>query len=340
VEYAQEIQMAADRASSLTSQLLAFSRRQITQPKIFDLNESVTRSMQLLRRVIGEDLAVATHLAPDLGRVKADPSHIDQALMNLVVNARDAMSDGGTLTIETANVFLDESYVDRHIGVRPGPYCMLAVSDTGIGMTPDVKRRIFEPFYTTKDASKGTGLGLSIVYGVMQQSGGDIIVYSEAGKGTTFKLYFPMAEIPVEVAAAARQALDSRGTETVLLCEDEDRIRKLVFAMLRKQGYEVLEAETPELAIRLAHDHRGPIDLLITDIVMPKMNGMELAKAMQVIRPKAKVLYMSGYTDNRVNASWVLDSKTPFLHKPFTAAGLMEKVREALGTEAAASRLA
>jgi PAS domain S-box-containing protein len=339
VEYAQEIQMAADRASSLTGQLLAFSRRQITQPKIFDLNESVTRSMQLLRRVIGEDLAVSTHLAPDLARVKADPSHIDQALMNLVVNARDAMSNGGTLTIETANVFLDDTYVDRHLGVKAGPYCMLAVSDTGIGMTSDVKRRIFEPFYTTKDSSKGTGLGLSIVYGVMQQSGGDIIVYSEAGKGTTFKLYFPMAEVPVEVAAAARQTFDSRGTETVLLCEDEERIRKLVFAMLHKQGYEVLEAETPELAIRLARDHRGPIDLLITDIVMPKMNGMELAKAMQEIRPEARVLYMSGYTDNRVNASWVLDSKTPFLHKPFTTSGLMEKVREALGTEAATPQL-
>jgi two-component system cell cycle sensor histidine kinase/response regulator CckA len=318
---------------------LAFSRRQITQPKIFDLNESVTRSMQLLRRVIGEDLAVSTHLAPDLARVKADPSHLDQALMNLVVNARDAMSNGGTLTIETANVYLDDTYVDRHMGVKAGPYCMLAVSDTGIGMTSDVKRRIFEPFYTTKDSSKGTGLGLSIVYGVMQQCGGDIIVYSEAGKGTTFKLYFPMAEVPVEAAKAARQTLHSRGTETVLLCEDEERIRKLVFAMLNKQGYEVLEAETPELAIRLARDHRGPIDLLVTDIVMPKMNGMELAKAMLEIRPTAKVLYMSGYTDNRVNASWVLDSKTPFLNKPFTTAGLMEKVREALGTEAATPQL-
>jgi PAS domain S-box-containing protein len=330
VEYAQEIQYAAERASALTGQLLAFSRRQISQPKVFDLNEAVTRSMQLLRRLIGEDIVVSIHLEPDLGRVKADQAHIDQALMNLVVNARDAMSKGGTLTIETANVVLDENYVDRHVGVKPGHYCVLAVSDTGMGMSAEVKARIFEPFFTTKESGKGTGLGLSIVYGVMKQSGGDIMVYSEEGRGTTFKLYFPMAEAPAEGVAANRGILELRGSETVLLCEDEGRIRKLVLAMLIKHGYKVLEAETPELAIGLARDHSGPIDLLLTDIVMPQISGNDLAKTVQELRPKVKVLYMSGYTDNRVNASWVLDPDVPFLHKPFTAAGLMQKVREAL----------
>jgi PAS domain S-box-containing protein len=333
VEYAREIQFAADRAGSLTSQLLAFSRRQISQPKVFDLNEAVKRSVQLLRRVIGEDIVVAAHLEPDLARVKADPAHIDQALMNLVVNARDAMPCGGTLTIETANVFLDDSYVDRHIGVKAGPYCMLAVSDTGTGMTAEVKTRIFEPFFTTKESGKGTGLGLAIVYGVVKQSGGDLMVYSEVGKGTTFKLYFPMAEVPSEVAAAGQRVVQSRGSETVLLCEDEERIRKLVLAMLHKQGYKVLEADGPEAAIRIARDHAGPIDLLLTDIVMPRTNGLDLAKAIQELRPNARVLYMSGYTDNRVNASWVLDPNAPFLLKPFTATGLMEKVREALGVQ-------
>jgi two-component system cell cycle sensor histidine kinase/response regulator CckA len=340
IEYAQEIQFAADRASSLTSQLLAFSRRQISQPKVLDLNESVAQSMKLLQRVIGEDIVVLTHPEPDLGRVKADPIHIDQALMNLVVNARDAMPNGGTLTIETANVFLDDSYAERHIGVKPGRYCMLAVSDTGTGMTPEVKSRIFEPFFTTKESGKGTGLGLSIVYGVVKQSGGDIMVYSEAGKGSTFKLYFPMAEAPAAMAETNGRVEELRGSETVLLCEDEERIRKLVYAMLAKQGYKVLEAETPDAAMRMAREYAGRIDLLLTDIVMPQMSGFELAKTVFEMRPEIKVLYMSGYTDNRVNAGWVLEANMPFLHKPFTAAGLTQKVREALGTEATeASRL-
>jgi PAS domain S-box-containing protein len=340
IEYAQEIQFAADRASSLTGQLLAFSRRQISQPKALDLNESVAQSMKLLQRVIGEDIVVLTHPEPDLGRVMADPIHIDQALMNLVVNARDAMPNGGTLTIETANVLLDDGYADLHMGVKAGPYCMLAVSDTGTGMTPEVKSRIFEPFFTTKESGKGTGLGLSIVYGVVKQSGGDIIVYSEAGKGTTFKLYFPMADAPAAVAETNGRVEELRGSETVLLCEDEERIRKLVYAMLAKQGYKVLEAATPEAAMRTAREYAGPIALLLTDIVMPQMSGFELAKAVLQIRGEIKVLYMSGYTDNRVNAGWVLEPEVQFLHKPFTAAGLTQKVREALGTEATeASRL-
>jgi PAS domain S-box-containing protein len=339
-EYAQEIQFAADRASALTGQLLAFSRRQISQPKVLDLSESVAQSMKMLQRVIGEDIVVVTHPEPDLGRVKADPIHIDQALMNLVVNARDAMPNGGTLTIETANIVLDDSYADRHMGVKPGHYCMLAVSDTGTGMTPEVKSRIFEPFFTTKESGKGTGLGLSIVYGVVKQSGGDIMVYSEVGKGTTFKLYFPMTEVPAVMAETSGRGEELRGSETVLLCEDEERIRKLVYAMLGKQGYKVLEATAPDDAMRMAREYAGRIDLLLTDIVMPQMSGFDLAKSVFDMRPEIKVLYMSGYTDNRVNASWVLDPDVPFLHKPFTAAGLTQKVREALGTETPqASRL-
>jgi PAS domain S-box-containing protein len=340
IEYAQEIQFAADRASSLTGQLLAFSRRQISQPKVLDLNESVAQSVKLLQRVIGEDIVVVTLAEPDLGRVKADPIHIDQALMNLVVNARDAMPNGGTLTIETANVFLDDSYAERHIGVKPGAYCMLAVSDTGTGITPEVKSRIFEPFFTTKEPGKGTGLGLSIVYGVVKQNGGDVIVFSELGKGSTFKLYFPMAAVPAVTAETNGLVEELRGSETVLLCEDEERIRKLVYAMLAKQGYKVLEAEAPEAAMRMAREYAGPIDLLLTDVVMPQMSGFELAKSVYEMRPQIKVLYMSGYTDNRVNAGWVLEPEVQFLHKPFTAAGLTQKVREALGTEATeASRL-
>jgi len=237
-------------------------------------------------------------------------------------------------------VFLDGGYGERHIGVKPGHYCMLAVSDTGTGMTSEVKTRIFEPFFTTKESGKGTGLGLSIVYGVVKQNGGDIMVYSEVDKGTTFKLYFPMAEASAVMAETNGRVEELRGTETVLLCEDEERIRKLVSAMLAKQGYKVLESEAPATAMRMAYEYAGPIDLLLTDIVMPQMSGFELAKSVCEMRPEIKVLYMSGYTDNRVNASWVLEPNVPFLHKPFTAAALTQKVREALGTAAPqASRL-
>ncbi len=331
VEYAQEIQFATERASGLTGQLLAFSRRQITQPRIIDLNETVEHSMKLLRRVIGEDISISTHLDPSLARIKADPIHVDQTIMNLVVNARDAMPDGGKLTIETANVQLDETYPGRHLGVTPGFYSMLAVSDTGVGMTSEVRERIFEPFFTTKEPGKGTGLGLSIVYGVVKQNLGDIIVYSEPGKGTSFKLYFPIVEAPAEAPAASVKPAEWRGSETILLCEDEPRIRKLVNAMLTKHGYNVIEAEGPNAAVALARNGAARIDLLLTDIVMPEMSGFDLAKAVRETRPETKVLYMSGYTDRRVGSGWVLDANTPFLHKPFTTSALAKKVREALG---------
>jgi PAS domain S-box-containing protein len=329
-EYAQEIQFSAERASGLTGQLLAFSRRQITQPRTIDLNETVEHSLKLLSRVIGEDIAIRTHLESGLGKIKADPMHVDQALMNLVLNARDAMPGGGTLVIETANAMLDDAYAGRRVGVKPGPYAMLAVSDNGGGMTEEVRERIFEPFFTTKEAGKGTGLGLSIVYGVVKQNLGDIIVYSEQGKGSAFKLFFPMSEAPAGMDEAHRRAGDLRGEETILLCEDEERIRKLLIAMLGKQGYQVLEAETPAAALALAADPSAKIDLLLTDIVMPEMNGFDLAKSVREARPDIRLLYMSGYTDNRVATAWVLEGDTAFLHKPFTAAALAQKVREAL----------
>ena len=329
-EYLQEIQYAAERAASLTSQLLAFSRRQIIQSRALDLNEVVAHSMRLLRRVIGEDIEVSTHLDPNLGRVRADPSHIDQVIMNLVVNARDAMSGGGKLTIDTANVMLDEHYAGRHSGVKPGPYCLLAISDTGGGMTAETRERLFEPFFTTKESGKGTGLGLSIVYGIVKQSGGEIMVYSELGKGTCFKIYLPMIEAPAEAAAAESSGLDLRGTETILVCEDETGIRRLVSHMLGRQGYRVLEAASPAEAVRIAGDGER-VDLLLTDVVMPETNGFELAAELRRIQPQCKVVYMSGYTDNRVSGSWNLDRGTPFLQKPFTAANLRQKLREALG---------
>jgi PAS domain S-box-containing protein len=332
VSYAEEVQYAASRASALTAQLLAFSRRQISQPRVLDLNEVVTHSMKLLRRVIGEDIEIATHLDRQLEKVKLDPIHIDQVIMNLVVNARDAMGQGGRLTIETANVMLDENYSGRHLGVAPGPYAMLAISDTGSGMSDETKSRLFEPFFTTKEAGKGTGLGLSIVYGIVKQNGGEIMVYSELGKGTTFKIYLPMAQTPAELAAAEQRAQQMRGNETVLVCEDEGGIRKLVIAMLTKQGYRVLEAEKPQGAIGMLRDPGATIHLLLTDIVMPQINGFELARMARELRTGIRVLYMSGYTDNHVNANWTVDPETPFLHKPFTATTLAHKVREALTT--------
>jgi PAS domain S-box-containing protein len=336
VSYAEEVQYAATRASALTAQLLAFSRRQISQPKVLDLNEVVTHSMKLLHRVIGEDIEIATHLDRHLERVKLDPIHIDQVIMNLVVNARDAMGQGGRLTIETANVMLDENYTGRHLGVTPGPYAMLAISDTGSGMSDATKSRLFEPFFTTKEAGKGTGLGLSIVYGIVKQNGGEIMVYSELGKGTTFKIYLPMVQTPAELAAADQRAQQMRGNETVLVCEDEAGIRKLVIAMLMKQGYRVLEADKPQDAIGMLRDQNGTIHLLLTDIVMPQINGFELARMARELRVGVRVLYMSGYTDNHMNANWTVDPDTPFLHKPFTATTLAHKVREALATPAVA----
>jgi two-component system, cell cycle sensor histidine kinase and response regulator CckA len=330
VEYAQEVQDAAKRASALTAELLAFGRRRISQPKPINLNDVINQSMKMLRRIIGEDTEISAHLDPRLEQVQADPSHVNQMIMNLVVNARDAMPNGGIVTIDTANVILDDNYAARHISIKPGRYCMLAIGDTGIGMTGEVRSRLFEPFFTTKEAGKGTGLGLSIVFGIVKQSGGEIMVYSEPGEGTTFKIYLPSIDVVEETPVATARPAVSHGHETVLVCEDEAGIRKLVVSMLSQQGYSVLDAEAPDDAIRIASRTRETIHLLLTDVVMPKMNGFDLAIEVRKLHPHIKVLYMSGYTDSRVGASWQLQDGTAFLQKPFIAEALARKVREVL----------
>ncbi len=330
IEYAREIQYAGNRAASLTSQLLTFGRRQVTQPRLVDLNDVVRRSIQLVQRVIGEDVEVVTKLDPAACRVMVDPGHIDQVIMNLVVNARDAMANGGRLTIETARTELDEHYAERHIGVEPGSYCLLAISDSGAGMTAEVKSRLFEPFFTTKPVGKGTGLGLSIVYGIVKQSRGEIGVYSEPGKGTTFKVYLPVAASVAEAEPARRPAWELRGSETVLVCEDEERIRRLIQTVLERLGYRVLTSGDPREAIRLAQNSELKIDLLLTDVVMPHGNGFDLADEMQKLRPELRVMYMSGYADHHLAGSRILEIGSAFLQKPFAATALAQKVKEVL----------
>ena len=334
-EYGSEIQSAASRASALTAQMLAFSRKQLTQPRTVDMNDVITNAAKLLGRLIGEDIELVTRLAPGLGKIKADPAHLDQVIMNLAVNARDAMSGGGRLTIETANAMLDDSYTEIHPEVKPGPYVMLAVSDTGVGMTPEVRARLFEPFFTTKEAGKGTGLGLSIVYGIVKQNGGELVVYSEPGGGASFKLYFPMVDGHTEFHAAHARASELRGHETILVCEDEDHIRRLVQAMLERQGYRVTTADRPERALEAAEALGRPVDLLLTDIVMRTGSGFALADAMRQRQPGLKVLYMSGYADSRVEGVDGLDDEgARFLRKPFASGDLALKVREALDVAA------
>jgi two-component system, cell cycle sensor histidine kinase and response regulator CckA len=331
LEWAGEVRQAADRASSLTSQLLAFSRRQVIQPRIVDLNDIVRNMEKLLRRVIGEDIDLATHLDPALASVQADPGHLEQVIMNLVVNARDAMPAGGKVTVETANVTLQEDYARSHSGVTPGEYVQLAISDTGEGMTEEIQRRIFEPFFTTKEMGKGTGLGLSIVYGIVKQNGGDIWVYTQRGQGTTFKIYLP-AVLSGKSDEAKRPDVSTskRGHETVLLVEDEANVRKLVRAMLKKQGYTILESKDVHDAIQLTRNRQEPIDLLLTDVVMPDLSGPELAEQLMTIHPEMKVLYMSGYADNAIVRHGVLPPGAAFVQKPFTPEALNSKVREVL----------
>ena len=328
----REILNASERASSLTRQLLAFSRKQVLQPKVLDLNLHVSNMDKMLRRMIGEDIELVTLLAKDLGRIKADPGQIEQVILNLAVNAKDAMLSGGKLTIETANVELDENYVRSHIIVTPGSYVILSVSDTGVGMTPEIKERIFEPFFTTKEKGKGTGLGLSTVYGIVHQSGGNIWVYSEPGLGTTFKIYLPRIE---EGTASLRPAAVSTkplgGSETILLVEDEEMVRKLACTVLEKNGYRVLEAPNGEEALRIAQEHSAKqIHLMITDVVMPRMSGRELADCLESVRPEMKVLYMSGYTDDAIIHHGVLDPGIAYIQKPFAPDVLALKVREVL----------
>jgi PAS domain S-box-containing protein len=326
-----QVQKAANRASSLTRQLLAFSRLQVLQPQILDLNGIVSGMIQMLSRIIGENIELIFRPGGILGRVKADAGQLEQVLLNLVVNARDAMPNGGQLTIETENVELDDSYGQNHAVIKPGPYVMLAVSDTGCGMDPATQARIFEPFFTTKEPGKGTGLGLATVYGVVKQSEGYIWVYSEPGQGTTFKIYLPLAADVVEPAKPqpATPAV-VRGSETILLVEDEESVRSLVADFLKSTGHTVLEASEGEEAIGLAESQGNRIDLLISDVVMPKMSGRELWNELRKRLPTLKVLFISGYTDDSVVRHGVIDGDVAFLQKPFTMRALAAKIREAL----------
>ena len=327
----EEIQKAADRATSLTQQLLAFSRKQVMQPKVFDLNAVVSDTEKMLRRLIGEDIELATLFGADLGRVKADPGQIEQVILNLAVNARDAMPQGGKLVLETANVELTQAFARQHPGVTPGPHVMLAMSDTGVGMDAETQARIFEPFFTTKEKGKGTGLGLATVYGIVKQSGGYIWVYSEAGQGTTFEIYLPRVEDAVTADQEEQVASQSpSGSETVLVVEDEAPVRKLAREFLENSGYTVLEAEDPVEAIKLSDRHQGPIHLMVTDVVMPKMSGHELAQQMASVRPEMKVLYVSGYTDDALGQYGVLTQDSFFLQKPFSLDTLARKMRTLL----------
>ncbi len=325
------IKSTGQRAADLTRQLLAFSRKQMLQPKVLNLNAVVESLVPMLERLIGEDIGLHTALDPALGSVKVDPGQVEQVIMNLAVNARDAMPDGGQLTLETTNIELDAAYTSQRAGARPGPHVMLAVTDTGHGMDEATRARIFEPFFTTKELGKGTGLGLSTVHGIINQSGGTIWVYSEPGKGTTFKIYLPRTadgvEGPSTGGAPARPAL---GSETVLLVEDEDGVRNLIRDVLQARGYTVLEARHGIEALAVARRHQEPIDLLLTDVVMPRLGGPELAECLVARRPGIKVLYMSGYTERAVGHHHVLDPDAPYLQKPVTVEAISRRVREAL----------
>lgn len=336
----EQIMKAGERAAALTKQLLAFSRRQVLQPRVLDLNKLVTSLSSMLQRLIGEDIDLRLVLPPDLGRVNADPGQVEQVLMNLVVNARDAMPRGGVLTVETANISLDSNYAKAHIAVRSGSYVMIAVSDSGTGMDEATKERLFEPFFTTKGAGKGTGLGLSTVFGIVKQSGGSVEVYSEQGRGTSVKVYLPRIDQPVSLDAQVSRRKPGRGTETVLLVEDDEMVRTLVRETLERNGYRILDAPGPLEARRISDLHKEPIQLLITDVVMPKVSGRELAQQLIARRPSMKVLYMSGYTDNAIVNSGILKKEVAFIQKPFTPTALAEKVRDVLEGDGSRTRKA
>jgi two-component system cell cycle sensor histidine kinase/response regulator CckA len=325
------IEKATQQSANLTRQLLAFSRRQILEMKVVDLNILLQDMDKMLRRVIGEDIELKIILAESLGRVKVDPGQMEQVILNLVINSRDAMPQGGKLTIETANVELDEGYSRAHVGVQSGFYVRLIISDTGIGMSSEVKERIFEPFFTTKEKGKGTGLGLSTVYGIVKQSGGNVWVYSELGKGTAFKVYLPRVDEPLEEEKERRKKEElPSGRETVLVAEDEDDVRNLVMQILKRQGYRVLEAANGGEALIACEKYKEKIHLLVTDVVMPGMSGRELSDRLLPLHPEMKVLYMSGYTDDTILRYGVLEGEINFVQKPFSVEALTQKVREVL----------
>lgn len=335
----EEVRKAADRAASLTRQLLAFSRQQVLAPKVVDLNNIVANMDKMLRRLMGEDVQVATHLDPQLGRIKADPGQVEQVIMNLAVNARDAMPTGGKLTIVTGNIEIDPTSAAEHLSMQPGSYVMLAVSDSGTGMDEETRLRVFEPFFTTKESGKGTGLGLSTVYGIVKQSGGYIWAYSELNVGSTFKVYFPRVHAPVEFSSGKTSAAGQvyLGHETILLVEDEDGVRGLVREVLQKNGYHVLECRHGGEALQLCERHGGKIHLLLTDVVLEHMSGRELSTRLTHLRPDMRVIYMSGYTPEAIVHHGVLAPGTAFLQKPFTTQALARKVREVLDGEGSAA---
>lgn len=329
------IQKTAQRAANLTRQLLAFARRQIIEPRILNLNDLILNVEKMLRRLISEDIKLTTLLTPDLAPLKADPGQLEQILLNLVVNARDAMPNGGELIIETANVSLDHDYARRHAEVTPGEYVLLAVSDTGVGMTEEVKARLFEPFFTTKEVGKGTGLGLATCFGIVKQNGGHICAYSELGVGTTFKIYLPQVE-GVATPLVRPEPIDilAQGTETILLAEDEITVRDLAAQSLRQQGYIVLEAADGLEALELAQSQpKKEIHLLLTDMIMPRLGGANLAEQLRAVRPQLKVLFMSGYTDSTIIRYGLPKTGSAFLQKPFSPRRLVQKVREVLDIE-------
>ena len=330
LRYAEQIGIAGNRAASLTRQLLAFSRKQIVQPNIINLNVVVAETEKMLRRLIGEDIDLVLLLDPHLGRVRADLTQIDQILMNLAVNARDAMPQGGKLVMQTSNAELDATNLSQHEYSKPGRYVMLSVSDTGCGMDGQTQAHIFEPFFTTKEPGKGTGLGLSTVYGIVKQSEGYIWVYSEPGQGATFKIYLPQVDAVAESIIAAETADIPKGSETVLLVEDDESMRDLTRHCLEMGGYTVLGVRDGEAAIRIASEQKGPIHLLLTDVVMPGINGRQLAESLSVLRPNMRVLYMSGYTADLIAQRGVLEPQVALLEKPFTREALFSKVRTVL----------
>jgi len=325
------IEKASIRASDLVRQLLAFSRRQVMEMKVLDLNILLRDLDKMLTRFIGEDIKLVYAMADDLGRVKIDPGQMEQVIVNLAINARDAMPSGGKLVIETDNAELDEGFPQSHIHVIPGRYVMVSIHDTGVGMTPEVKERIFEPFFTTKEQGKGTGLGLSTVYGIVNQSGGTICVYSEPGHGTTFKIYLPRVDEPLEEVKEVMAGKGFiQGSETILVAEDEREVRKLSVQILKKQGYRVLEASNGAEALRIFELQKDPVHLILTDVVMPQMGGKELADRLRSICPNIKVLFTSGYADSALAQKDRFDSHLAFLGKPFSPTGLLQKVREVL----------
>lgn len=327
-----EIKKAGERAALLTEQLLAFSRKKLLQPKVFDLNSVINHLLKMVKRLIGEDIEIITFLDNDLVRIKADPGQIEQVIVNIALNARDAMPEGGKLTIETANVYLDESFVMLHPELKQGSYIILSISDTGTGMNRETLDHIFEPFYTTKEQGKGTGLGLSMAYGIITQSGGAILTESKPGRGSVFKIYLPgLAESESLTQQEEKKAISSaKGAELILLVEDEDAVRRFTAALLKKHGYSVIEAFDGEEALRIIKESQGKVDMLITDVVMPKMSGKEVAERFRAISSEVKVLFISGYTDNIIGGHKILEEGTDFLAKPYSSEQFLTKVRRIL----------